>query len=173
LAPGPGVRADQVSAAAAARAAVGLGPRTSEAELRAAQAAHAELLGWLRVSRWANLPAGAPAGEVRATLNKKDGAGDLPIHNAVRDPATGPELVRAMVTAGGEAMLGVLTSGKCLPLHCAALYSPFSAVVALLLARGPAGSARAVTAGGRTPLALADEGPAAAEIRALLRAAMR
>ena len=124
----------------AARAAVGLGPGASEAELRAAQAAvrNPELLGRLK------LPAGAPpAGQVRAALNKKDGRGNLPIHLALNDEATGPELVCAMLDAGGEAMLGVRSGQKCLPIHWAARYSSFPAVVALLLARGPAGSARA------------------------------
>jgi hypothetical protein len=56
------------------------------------------------------------------------------------------------------------------------VYSRFPAVVALLLARGPAGSARAETADGNTPLYLAEQcntGPGAAEIVALLRAATR
>jgi hypothetical protein len=131
------------------------------------------------------LPAGAPAGVVHAALNTKDWAGDLPIHDALRDAATGPELVHAMLDAGGEAMLAVPGSGKWLPLHRAASHSRSPAVVEILLARGPAGAARATThrpglfagpgAAGRTPLALAEEfntGPAVAEIKALLRAAM-
>ena len=129
-----------------------------------------ELLGRLK------LPAGAPAGEVHAALNKRDGYGDLPIHHALGNEATGPELVRAMLDTGGEAMLAVPGLRKVLPLHRAADNSPFPAVVALLLARGPAGSARAKDAYGRTPLAFAElynRGPAAAEIKALLRAAMQ
>jgi hypothetical protein len=79
-----------------------------------------------------------------------------------------------MLDAGGEAMLGVPGYDKCLPLHWAAWFSRFPAVVAHLLARGPAGSARAETAGGRTPLYAEgiDKGPAAAESKALLRAAV-
>jgi hypothetical protein len=122
------------------------------------------------------LPARAPAGRVRAALNKKDRDGGLPIHHALGDPATGLELVRAMLDAGGEAMLGVPGWGKYLPLHYAAWYSRSPAVVALLLARGPAGAVRAESAGGHTPLAMAEagnKGPAAAEIKALLRAAMQ
>jgi hypothetical protein len=60
-----------------------------------AHAARAELLGLLK------LPAGALAGAVRAALNK-------PIHRALRDYDPGPNLVHAMLDAGGEAMLGVL-----------------------------------------------------------------
>jgi hypothetical protein len=122
------------------------------------------------------LPAGAAPEKVRAALNKKDGDGDVPIHDALRDPATGPELVRAMLDAGGEAMLGVPDRYKCLPLHWAARNSRFPAVVALLLARGPAGALRAETEGGNTPLAFAEKfnrGPGVAEIKALLRAAMQ
>jgi ankyrin repeat protein len=122
------------------------------------------------------LPAGAPVGEVHAALNTKDGNGDLPIHHAVRDTTTGPELVGAMLDAGGEAMLGVPNYSKRLPLHHAADRSWSPAVVALLLARGPAGAARAENGYGRTPLALAEkytQGPAAEEIQALLRAAMQ
>jgi hypothetical protein len=155
---------------------VGLGSGARTDELHAAQAAvrNPELLALLR------LPAGAAPAAVRAALNKKDSlrSGDsLPIHHALFDVATGPELVRAMLDAGGEAMLGVLgRSANWLPLHCAAYHSPSPAVVALLLARGPAAAARAESMLGRTPLALAEKdnkGPAAAEIRALLRAAMR
>jgi ankyrin repeat protein len=107
----------------------------------------------------------------------EDAYGDLPIHAAQRDPATGPELVREMLDAGGEAMLAVPTANQseCLPLHCAAYYSQSPAVVALLLARGPAGSARAEDEDGWTPLRWAEEynpGPVAEEIKALLRAAM-
>jgi hypothetical protein len=122
------------------------------------------------------LPAGAPAGKVRAALNKKYGNGNLPIHHALRDAATGPELVRAMLDAGGEAMLAVPGLNGLLPLHWAACLSRSAAVVALLLARGPAGALRAEIASGHTPLALAEagnDGPAAAEIAALLRAAMQ
>ena len=169
LAPGPGLSADQLPVAR--RKAVGLGPGASEAELRAVQAAvRAKLLALLK------LPAGAPAGTVRAALNKKSEHGDLPIHRALRNKATGPELVRAMLDAGGEAMLAVPGECKALPLHWAARNSPFPAVVALLLARGPAGSARAKTVHGDTPLYYAERfntGPGAAEIKALLRAAMR
>jgi ankyrin repeat protein len=132
---------------------------------------HPKLLGLL------GLPAGAPAGQVRAALNKKNGDGDLPIHRALFDAATGPELVRAMLDAGGEAMLGVPGGdSEQLPLHVAAWLSPSPAVVALLLARGPAGALRAKEGLGRTPLALAEtgnRGPAAAEIKALLRATMQ
>jgi hypothetical protein len=145
----------------------------------------ANLLGLL------NLSAGALAGEVRAALNKKDGngnlqrcictqrgmdwAGELPIHYALRDAATGPELVCAMLDAGGEAMLGVPDRHKQLPLHLAAGFSWSPAVVALLLARGPPGAVRA-EALGHTPLGharLGNKGPAAEEIIALLRAAMQ
>jgi ankyrin repeat protein len=125
--------------------------------------------------RLCGLPSGAPAAAVRAALNKPDGHGNLPIHNAVcMDPATGPELIFAMLEAGGDAMLGVPGSFKRLPLHHAAIHSRSPAVVALLLARGPAASARDSACGG-TALAYAEvcnTGPAAAEIKALLRAAM-
>jgi hypothetical protein len=134
-----------------------------------AQAARTpELLGLLE------LPAGAAPGAVRGALNKKNEYGDLPIHVALCCEAPGPELVRAMLDAGGEAMLAVPGSSKWLPLHHAACDSPFSAVVALLLARGPAGSARAEAAIGDTPLRLAEvnnRGPGAVETKALLRAA--
>jgi hypothetical protein len=121
------------------------------------------------------LPARAPAGNVRVVLNQpaEDGYGNLPIHRALRDEATSLELVRAMLDAGGEAMLGVPGGGNCLPLHIAANKSPFPAVVALLLARGPAGSARPRDGYGDTPLDRAEQvntGPGAAEIKALLRA---
>ena len=122
------------------------------------------------------LPAGAAPGAVRAALNKKNGDGDLPIHRALHDEATGLELVRAMLDAGGDAMLAVPGRYKLLPLHFAASNSAFPAVVALLLGRGPAGSVRAKTASGRIPLAFAEEGnmgPGAAEIKALLQATMR
>jgi hypothetical protein len=59
--------------------------------------------------------------------------------------------------------------GKFLSLHWAADNAAFSVVVALLLARGP-------TTAGFTPLVKAEActmGPGAAEIKALLRAAMR
>jgi hypothetical protein len=87
----------------------------------------------------------------------------------------GTKLVHAVLDVGGDAMLGVLNSGKGLSLHLAAWKSTQPAVVALLLARGPAGSARAVTAGGCTPLYFAannKDSPAAKEIEALLRSAM-
>jgi ankyrin repeat protein len=125
------------------------------------------------------LAAGAPAEKVRAALNQKDGHGDLPIHHALwhmAPAATGPELVRAMLDAGGEAMLAVPGLSKRLPLHHAADNSRFPAVVALLLARGPAGAARAKDEDGHTPLDFAEHantGPGAEEIKALLRAAMR
>jgi hypothetical protein len=121
------------------------------------------------------LPAGAPAEKVRAALNKKIGGGNLPIHHAMHSKANSPELVRVMLDAGGDAMLAVPNSGKVLPLHCAACNS-FPAVVEILLAHGPAGSARAETVDGATPLRLAERhntGPGAAEIKALLQAAMR
>jgi hypothetical protein len=102
------------------------------------------------------LPAGAPAGKVHAALNKKDGNGVLPIHLALRDEATGPELIRAMLDAGGEAMLGVPGYNKSLPLHLAAAYSRSPALVALLLARGPPGASRAEAGRGLTPLAHAE-----------------
>ena len=89
------------------------------------------------------LPAGAAAEAVRAALNKPNRDGNLPIHRALRDEATGPELVRAMLDAGGEAMLGVPGIANRLPLHYAAEFSSSPAVVALLLARGPAGALRA------------------------------
>ena len=94
----------------------------------------------------------------------------------MRDEATGPELVRAMLDAGGEAMLAVPGWGKRLPLHYAAVNSRSPAVVEILLARGPAGALRAETPGGYTPLRCAEvcnRGPGAAEIKALLRAAMQ
>ena len=80
-----------------------------------------------------------------------------------------------MIDAGGEAMLAVPGNGKSLPLHVAAWHSPSPAVVALLLARGPAGALRAEDEYGHTPLYLAErgnDGPGAAEIKALIRAAM-
>jgi hypothetical protein len=157
-----------------ARAAVGLGPGASEQELRAAEAAvhNPELLGLLK------LPADAAAWAVRSALNKPDQNGNLPVHRALCDVATSsPELVGAMLDAGGEAMLGVPGLFKRLPLHYAAAYKSQSpAVVALLLARGPAGAARAKDVNGRTPLWHAEQGndgPGAAEIGALLRAAKR
>ena len=122
------------------------------------------------------LAAGAAPGAVRAALNKKNGDGDLPIHDALGDEATGPELIRAMLDVGGEAMLGVPGCYKYLPLHLAASASRSPAVVALLLARGPPGAARAEDDDEETPLHYAEEynmGPAAAEIEALLRAAMQ
>ena len=126
--------------------------------------------------RLLELPAGAAPEKVRAALNKKNRDGNLPIHDALGNKAPGPELVRAMLDAGGEAMLAVPGYRQWRPLHCAARNSRFPAVVALLLARGPAGSARAENGFGRTPLDLAERlntGPGAAEIKALLRAAMR
>jgi hypothetical protein len=121
-------------------------------------------------------PAGAVPGAVRAALNKPGGDRNLPIHRAVRNAATGPELVRAMLDAGGEAMLAVPGYNKWLPLHYAAWKSPSPAVVALLLARGLAGALQAETTSELTPLYLAEHsntGPGAVEIKALLRAAMQ
>ena len=66
------------------------------------------------------LPAYATPAAVRAALNKKNWIGRLPIHRALGDEATGPELVRAMLDAGGEAMLGVPDGYELLPLHRAA-----------------------------------------------------
>jgi hypothetical protein len=152
------------------RAAVGLGPGASEQELRVAQAVRAELL------RLCGLATGAPPGAVRAALNKPNKYGDLPIDCALSDKTTGLELVRAMVEVGGEAMLGARDLAKGLPLHLAAAVSPFPAVVALLLARGPAVAARVKSDTGRTPLDMAERlntGPGREEIIALLRAAMR
>jgi hypothetical protein len=100
-----------------------------------------ELLGLL------TLPAGAVAGVVRGRLDKPDGGGDLPIYRALRVGAS-PELVRAVLDAGGEAMLAAPGLWEHLPLHCAAFHSRSPAVVALLLARGPAGAARAVSVHG-------------------------
>ena len=65
-------------------------------------------------------PAGAAPGVVRAAPNETDGDGDLPIHGAVHDAATGPGLVHAMLDAGGEAILGVPGEYNMLPLHIAA-----------------------------------------------------
>ena len=95
--------------------------------------------------RLCGLPAGAAAPAVRAALNTPNAYGDLPIHRALRDEAPGPELVRAMLDAGGDAMLAVPGQFKCLPLHRAAGDSRSPAVVALLLARGPAGSSQGAT----------------------------
>ena len=81
-----------------------------------------------------------------------------------------------MVDAGGEAMLAVPGEYKHLPLHYAADRSRSPAVVALLLARGPAGASRAKNVNRHTPLYLAERyntGPGAAEIIALLRAAIQ
>jgi hypothetical protein len=123
------------------------------------------------------LPAGTPAAAVHAALNEPvNEHGELPIHTVLRDADPDPELVRAMLDAGGDAMLAVPDRSKMLPLHHAARNSSSPAMVALLLARGPAGSARTENANGRTPLACAEHyntGPAAEEIKALLRAAMR
>jgi hypothetical protein len=83
-------------------------------------------------------------------------------------------LVLAIVEAGGDAMLAVPGRANQLPLHRAAWKSPFPAVVMLFLARGPAGAALAEIGAGRTLLYLAqklNDGPGAAEIRALLRVA--
>jgi ankyrin repeat protein len=129
-----------------------------------------------KLLRLLGLRASAPAGKVRAALNEQNWDGNLPIHHALDDTATGPELVRAMLEAGGDAMLAVLALYKELPLHIAAHNSPFPTVVGLLLARGPAGALRAETAGENTPLRCAErynKGQGAAEIAALLHAAMR
>ena len=125
------------------------------------------------------LPAGATPGQVHAALNKTDRFGRLPIHLLLRDGDPGLGLVRAMLAAGGDAMLGVADNYKNLPLHCAAMKlknADGPAVVELLLARGPPGSAISEASGGRTPLALAEQinrSPAAEGIKALLCAAMR
>ena len=121
------------------------------------------------------LPAYATPAAVRAALNKKNWIGRLPIHRALGDEATGPELVRAMLDAGGEAMLGVPDGYELLPLHRAASNSRSPAVVELLLACGPAGVAQAKNVNGWNPLVCAErfnKGPGAAEIKALLRAAI-
>ena len=94
-----------------------------------------ELLGLVVLS------AGAPAGRVRAAVNEPDRFGEPPIHPALRNEATGPELVRAMLEAGGEAMLGVPGRSKKLPLHYTVYSSWPLAVLELLLARGRAGLA--------------------------------
>jgi hypothetical protein len=85
-----------------------------------------------------------------------------------------------MLDAGGDAMLGVADNYyKCLPLHYAAGYlknADSPAVVELLLARGPPGSATSTGFQGLTPLAMAEQynkSPVVAKIAALLRAAMR
>jgi hypothetical protein len=124
------------------------------------------------------LAAGAPAEKVRAALNTKGQHDDLPIHRALRDKHAAPALVRAMLDASGEAMLGVPKTYKWLPLHYAAYRSRSAAVVEILLARGPARAARAKSRGVliRTPLVIAEShntGMAVAEIAALLRAAMQ
>ena len=131
-----------------------------------------QLLGLLQ------LPPGSPAPAVRAALNKPDGyAGWVRWMGTLRGEAEwdgyaaiGPELVRWTLDAGGDAMLAVPGSGKSLPLHLAARYSRSPAVVALLLARGPAGSVRAKNVAGNTPLRLAEfnRGPGAGKIKALL-----
>jgi hypothetical protein len=85
-----------------------------------------------------------------------------------------------MLDAGGDAMLGVAenSSSKALPLHYAAACLKNAggpAVVELLLARGPPGSATSKDSSGNTPLVYAEynKSPVAEEIKALLRAAMR
>ena len=128
------------------RAAVGLEPGASEEEMRAAQAVrNPALLALL------GLPAGAAAEAVRAALNKPNRDGNLPIHRALEDVAPGTDLVRDMLDAGGEAMLAVPGDFKWLPLHVAAVNSLNPAVVALLLARGPAGATQAKNCDGQTP----------------------
>jgi hypothetical protein len=124
------------------------------------------------------LPAGARPAEVHAALNKAGPGGYLPIHDLLISGDPGPGLVRAMLDAGGDAMLGVGDRWKALPLHYAAecLKSAGGpAVVELLLARGPPGSATSTDVAGSTPLACAkyNNGPVAEEIAALLRAATR
>ena len=102
----------------------------------------------------------------------------MPIHRLLGDGDPGPGLVRAMLDAGGDAMLGVTDNNKFLPLHLAAYglkNADGPAVVELLLARGPPWSATS-DACGCTPLFYAErsnKGPVAEEIAALLRAAMR
>ena len=97
------------------------------------------------------LPAGAKPGEVHAALNKPNEHGTLPIHFLLRDGDPGPGLVRAMLDAGGDAMLGVADDyRKYLPLHYAAWKLKNAggpAVVELLLARGPPGSATSEASG--------------------------
>jgi hypothetical protein len=118
-----------------------------------------ELLAWLSGIAGPEFRAGVAPEKVRAALNKKGKDGDLPICDALIDSdvmEVGPELVRAMLDAGGEAMLAVPDDIKWLPLHCAAFFSRSPAVVALLLARGPAGAVRVQDEYGRTPLALAE-----------------
>ena len=126
------------------------------------------------------LPAGATPGQVHAALNKTDQHGALPIHDLLDQGDPGLGLVRAMLAAGGDAMLAVAEDySKELPLHCAAhrlKNADGPAVVELLLARGPPGSATSENRDGRTPLAMAESfntSPVAEEIKALLRAAMR
>ena len=98
------------------------------------------------------LPAGATPGEVHAALNKTNPHGQLPIHDLLNtdDPELG--LVRAMLDAGGDATLEVANGAKDLPLHLAACYlknADGPAVVELLLARGPPGSATSKNTGGQ------------------------
>jgi hypothetical protein len=160
------------ASSSADRAAVGLGPGASEEELRAAQAmSNPALLALL------GLLAGAAAGAVRAALNKPNRDGNLPIHRALEGMAPGTELVRDMLDAGGEAMLAVPGDFKWLPLHVAAVNSLNPAVVALLLARGPAGAAQAEDEAGDTPLWLAEKFNKGREnweeIKAPLRAAVQ
>ena len=132
----------------------------------------------LQVIAVLKLPAGATPGEAHAALNKTGPGRQLPIHLLLLYGDPGLGLVRAMLDAGGDAMLGVGDDSKCLPLHYAAdlKNADGPAVVELLLVRGPPGSATSKDTSGCTPLVYAEkynEGPVAAEIAALLRAAMR
>lgn len=118
------------------------------------------------------LPEGTAAEDVEAAQNTPDDDGYLPIHNALWVDASLEE-VRAMLDAGRDAQLAVQDSAKSLPLHSAASMATEPSVVALVLARGPAGAARVRDgAYGETPLTRAEKrnkGPAKAEIVALLR----
>ena len=149
---------------------------------------------------------------VHAALNKKifDAGGryrrhfgSLPIHIALDGsfdgtnhfdgtrrnalPGAGPELVRAILDAGGDAMLRIENrdglGDRKLPLHVAAEYSWSPAVIKLLLARGPTrpkygpnieylGQAQRNEMHRAPDCARHNKGPAAEEIKALLRAAM-
>ena len=80
-----------------------------------------------------------------------------------------------MLEAGGEAMLGVPGNSIPLPRHFGAWKSTRLAVVGLLVARGPAGVARARNSYGRAPVVCAEHntGPAVGKIKALLLAAIQ
>jgi ankyrin repeat protein len=145
--------------------------------LKAAAAGHTveEYKALTAILRRVGLPEGTAAEEARVALNTPDEEGYLPIHKALWDDA-GLEEVRAMLDVGGDAQLAVPDSAKALPLHSAASMATEVSVVALLLARGPVGSARVQDgAYGETSLVRAEkwnEGPAKAEIVALLKAAL-